>query len=123
MSPEPLTEPQLAELEADLLALQAELEATLLTSMESVATVALDTSIGRLSRMDAMQGQALNKATRHRLQMRLNQVHAALKRLANDEYGWCVVSDEPIGYPRLKARPETPMNLKTQQNAEARRRR
>lgn len=122
MSPEALTEAQLAELEADLIALQGELEASLLTSMESVATVELDTSIGRLSRMDAMQGQALNKATRHRLQMRLNQVGAALKRMADDEYGWCVVSGEPIGYPRLKARPETPMSLETQQNAESRRR-
>ena len=116
-----LSEAEGVELRADLLALQGELEAALRASVEGAATVDLDQPIGRLSRMDAMQGQALTKATRHRHQKRLNQVRAALKRVAEDEYGWCVVSDEPIGYARLKARPETPVCLAVQRKMEARR--
>ena len=40
--------------------------------------------------------------------------------MEDDAYGWCIVSDEPIGYRRLKARPETPVSLETQRSMERR---
>ena len=64
--------------------------------------VTLDqTSVGRLSRMDAMQGQAMAEATHQRRLGELRRIDAALERLENGEYGRCLVCDEPIPELRL----------------------
>jgi DnaK suppressor protein len=102
-----LTEEQLAELRADLIALRAELDASIHAAAEAVKPVDLDSPIGRLSRVDAIQGQQLAAATRARNQTRLKQVANALHRLDEDAFGECARCEEPIGYKRLKARPES----------------
>lgn len=66
-------------------------------------------SVGRLSRMDAMQGQAMAIATNQRRQYELQQIEAALKRIYRDEYGYCLSCDETIAEPRLKLDPATPL--------------
>ena len=35
----------------------------------------------------------------------LPKIEAAMKRIANSDYGYCLESGEPIGIPRLLARP------------------
>ena len=76
---EELSEMQAETLRTQLTGLVAELEHTLRASAESAAPVVLDqSSVGRLSRMDAMQQQAMAKATRHKAQLRLTQCKAAL---------------------------------------------
>ncbi|MCA9545397.1 MAG: TraR/DksA family transcriptional regulator [Myxococcales bacterium] len=117
---EELTQAQLAELTADLHALKRELEAALESAASVAAPVDLDQPIGRLSRMDQIQAQQLAKATRHRHQKRLNQVEQALERVGEGDYGLCIVTGEPIGYRRLKARPETPVCLAAQAQMEQR---
>jgi len=59
-------------------------------------------SVGRLSRMDAMQGQAMAIATDQRRVFELQQIEAALKRIDHNEYGYCLSCDEIIAEPRLK---------------------
>lgn len=115
-----LTETQRAQLHASLLNLQTELEALLLASEESVKTVDLDQPIGRLSRMDAMQQQKMAQANRAAHQMRAKQVVAALAAFQGDEYGYCKLCDEPIGFKRLKAKPEAPFCLTCQSRNEKR---
>lgn len=69
-------------------------------------TVALDQSRqGRLSRMDALQGQQLALETQRRQQRRLQAIDGALNRLANHEYGYCFRCDELIALPRLQFDP------------------
>lgn len=69
-------------------------------------TVDLDQSRqGRLSRMDALQGQQLALETQRRQQWRLRTIDGALNRLANGEYGYCFQCDEPIALPRLQFDP------------------
>jgi DnaK suppressor protein len=58
-------------------------------------------SVGRLSRMDAMQVQAMAQALDGRRRGRLQQIAAALKRLDEGEYGYCVACGEPIPAKRL----------------------
>jgi len=102
-----------------LVGLVAELEAALLASAASAAPVVLDqSSVGRLSRMDAMQQQAMAKATRHKAQLRLLQCKAALSAFERDEYGLCRKCEEPIGYRRLSAKPEAPFCLQCQQGVD-----
>ncbi len=107
-SPEELTTEQLDELHVDLLASQEDLERRLAESKEQVKTIALDQPIGRLTRMDAMQQQKMAQEERRRREVRRKQVVVALAAFARDEFGYCKRCEEPIGYRRLKARPESP---------------
>jgi DnaK suppressor protein len=101
-----LTAEQQAELHRDLLGLRGELQRLVDTSEEGARPVALDQPIGRLSRMDAIAQQSMTKATREGAQLRLRQVDSALGRISRDGYGPCLECEEPVGFGRLKARPE-----------------
>ena len=80
----------------------------------------LDEPIGRLSRMDAIQQQRMVEANRAGMQRRLAQVRGALERIEAGEYGECAACEEPIGYARLEARPETPLCIACQTKREKR---
>ncbi len=98
-----------AEVERRLKARLAELERLSAGSGESRAAVELDqTRVGRLSRMDALQGQAMAQATEARRQREIQRIRAALERLAEAEYGACVVCGEEIAARRLELDPATP---------------
>ena len=62
-------------------------------------------SVGRLSRMDAMQQQAMAKATQARREVEVRQIKAALARLADGEFGYCEACGEDIPEPRLLLTP------------------
>ncbi|WP_119165708.1 TraR/DksA family transcriptional regulator [Algihabitans albus] len=86
-----------------------ELERLSQDSGESRAAVELDqTRVGRLSRMDALQGQAMAQATEARRQQEIRRLEAALQRLADGEYGACTVCGEEIAPKRLGLDPATP---------------
>jgi DnaK suppressor protein len=115
LEPEDLTDDQIEELRNDLVQLKDELAQTLVSSAESGEPVALDQSaVGRLSRMDALQVQAMAQANLRSLKLRLDLVGQALRLVEEDDYGYCRRCAEPIGYPRLKARPESPFCLACQ---------
>jgi DnaK suppressor protein len=61
--------------------------------------------VGRLSRMDAMQNQAMAQATEARRQLRLTRVRAALERLEHGEYGICRSCEAAIDPRRLAIDP------------------
>ena len=82
------------------------LEALRETARASRAPVELDQqSVGRLSRMDALQKQNMELATEHRRQMRVKAINAALQRVENGEYGYCLTCDEEIAQQRLEFDP------------------
>lgn len=64
-------------------------------------------SVGRLSRMDAMQVQAMAKAVDARRQARLRRIEAALHRLEAEDYGACADCGEDIPAKRLAVDPAT----------------
>jgi DnaK suppressor protein len=75
---------------------------------EAAQIVVLDqTSVGRVSRMDAMQGQAMAVAANQRRQFELQKIGVALKRIETEDYGYCLECDEEIAEPRLKLDPAT----------------
>ena len=106
-----LTPKQLEELHRALAADRLRLEDSLQLTKEGSKPVDLNTPIGRLSRMDAIQQQEMTKASRSTLETRLRQVEASLDAHRKGVYGSCRSCNEPIGYPRLKARPEAPFCL------------
>ena len=80
-----------------------DLEATL---KESSQTVVLDQSrVGRVSRMDAMQGQQMALEASRRRQQQLKNIAMALQRIEADEYGYCLQCGEPIDTRRLEFDP------------------
>lgn len=93
-----------------LLNLQAGLQQVDESSKEAASTVELDqTRVGRLSRMDALQGQAMSKATRQRREIELQRIAAALLRIESGDYGYCVECDEAIAAARLEIDPAAPL--------------
>jgi DnaK suppressor protein len=73
---------------------------------EAAETVELDQSrMGRLSRMDAMQGQAMSVETRRRREEELRNIVTALARIESGDYGYCIACDEPIASARLEVDP------------------
>ncbi|MES1940269.1 TraR/DksA family transcriptional regulator [Salinisphaera sp. T5B8] len=88
--------------------LEAEARAYLDDSANADAAVELDqTRQGRLSRMDAMQAQAMSRAARNRANQTLQRVAATRKRLDSPDFGYCLDCDEPIGNARLAHDPTT----------------
>lgn len=73
---------------------------------QAAEVVELDQSrMGRLSRMDAMQAQAMAQASGRRRELMLRQVASALARLDRGEYGACQDCGEPIHRKRLEFDP------------------
>lgn len=72
------------------------------TTQKDRATVTLDQqSVGRLSRMDALQQQAMANATHQRRQNERLRLNAALQRLKDGEYGACLDCGDEISPERL----------------------
>jgi len=105
-----MTEPTDAELrtrykERLLAELEEIAEASRQTSADRDPVVLDQQSVGRLSRMDAMQGQAMAAAMQWRRDGRIKAIHAALERLEIDEFGWCDDCGDFIGLKRLDLDP------------------
>ncbi len=63
-------------------------------------------SIGRVSRIDAIQQQELAKSNYRAAALQLKEVIAALSRIDEDEYGYCEECGEDIASARLAVKPE-----------------
>lgn len=86
----------------------AELEALDETTRDSRRPVELDQqSVGRLSRVDALQQQAMALATEQRRRAAAERIRAALRRMEDDEYGDCLRCGEEIAPARLRLDPST----------------
>lgn len=83
-----------------------ELETASQRSKEGCRPVALDQqSVGRLSRMDALQQQAMDEATERTRRRDLLRIERAEARLRDGEYGYCETCGEEIAARRLEVDP------------------
>ncbi len=76
------------------------------------------TRVGRLSRMDAMQAQAMSIETKRRREDEVLRVNAALERINNGHFGNCLECDEPIPTARLTFDPSTLLCISCAANKE-----
>lgn len=89
-----------------LIAMRSAIEDLHASRKDSSSTVELDqTRTGRLSRMDALQGQAMAKAGHIRSQLELRRIETALKRIESGDFGYCIDCEESISPARLQANP------------------
>ncbi|MGI9462631.1 MAG: TraR/DksA family transcriptional regulator [Aestuariivirgaceae bacterium] len=85
---------------------KAELEELSQISSDDRATVTLDQqSVGRLSRMDALQQQAMAQAQERARAAELVRIDQALRRVEEGEYGYCQECGEEIAPKRLEIDP------------------
>ena len=71
--------------------------------------VALDQSmVGRLSRMDALQNQAMALEAERRRGVELQRIDAALARIEEGEFGYCAACGDDIEAKRLDQDPTVP---------------
>jgi DnaK suppressor protein len=102
-----------------LLELRDELLAVSKSGADAASVVELDqTKVGRLSRMDAMQAQAMAKASEQRREQTLRLIEAALQRIEDDEYGYCQECEEPINPKRLEFDPTVLLCIECASKAE-----
>ncbi|MDA0306382.1 MAG: TraR/DksA family transcriptional regulator [Proteobacteria bacterium] len=76
---------------------------------EARQPVELDqTSVGRLSRMDALQTQAMQLETERRRSIEILRIDAAMQRINEGEFGYCLSCGIEIEPKRLKNDPTAP---------------
>ena len=96
-----------------LLQYQRMLEDLTDTRREASDTVELDqTRTGRLSRMDALQGQAMAKAGQARAEQELKKIATALERIDDGSFGECLECGNEIAEGRLSADPTATLCIK-----------
>jgi DnaK suppressor protein len=84
----------------------AALEAENALGKSSQSIVELDQqAVGRLSRMDALQNQAMALAQQTRRDIQTRRLNAALARIDQGEYGYCEDCGEDIAPKRLQLDP------------------
>lgn len=92
--------------------LLADLDAQDQAGAQAQQTVTLDQqSVGRLSRMDAMQQQAMARATAARRAGTRQRIAAALARIDAGEFGYCSACGDAIAPERLALDPAVPLCL------------
>lgn len=109
----------LGALRKQLLAQQQLLENLAATADAATETVELDqTRVGRVSRMDALQQQAMSQETMRRRQLELQRIKSALQRLDNYDFGYCTHCEEPISPQRLAIDPTVLLCIQCASKAE-----
>lgn len=89
---------------------QKELMSAQEIAQNSTQTVALDqSSVGRVSRGDALQSQSMAIETTRLRQQQLRKISTALSLIAADDYGYCSVCDNEIDPRRLEIDPASTM--------------
>jgi len=69
--------------------------------------IAPDCSLGRLTRMEAMAEQEVSQKILNESRLRQTRLRNALSRIDSEMFGICIECEEPIGFERMKVRPES----------------
>jgi len=83
------------------------------TRRDASGTVELDQArTGRVSRIDALQGQEMAKAGQARAEQELSKITTALERIDDGSFGECLECGEEIAEGRLSADPTATLCIK-----------
>jgi DnaK suppressor protein len=100
----------------------AQIEQALKAGADSSGVVVLDQSCtGRLSRMDAMQQQAMGSGLAERLRVQKRKLLAALERMREGQFGICCQYHEGLPLERLEADLAAPFCMQCQQEIDEKR--
>ncbi len=101
-----MTTAELTAFKQQLLALKTATEARAEHNQDALKTVELDQNrMGRLTRMDALQGQQMAQATERRRLLLIKKIEGALLRIEQGHFGDCYRCGEAIQTARLRFDP------------------
>lgn len=101
-----MTVQHLCDFKQQLMALQSAHQLRASNNQTALETVELDQNrMGRLTRMDALQGQQMAQEAERRRLLKLKQIAGALLRIKRDDFGFCYVCDYEIQLERLRFDP------------------
>jgi DnaK suppressor protein len=104
-----------------LIQVQYQLQQVVESADVAARRVELDQSrIGRLSRMDALQAQAMSQESNRRRDEELRRIASALQRMEAGEYGYCQGCGELIARGCLEADPTASLCIRCASKAESR---
>ena len=69
--------------------------------------IAPDVSLGRLTRMDAINNKSVIEASIRQAKLRLNSLNNALTKIDSEDFGFCIGCGEKIPIARFLIRPES----------------
>ena len=96
-------------LKQQLIGRKKELERLVTAHHDNTRPVVLDqTAVGRLSRMDEIQNQAMSIEMERRRIDETHRIDAALARMGKDEFGYCMTCGDEIEKKRLELDPAIP---------------
>ncbi len=84
----------------------SEAEKELVVLKEVTAAIAPDNSIGRISRMDAINNKSVNDAAYLNTRNRLKQLKNVIDKVDDEQFGACVRCGRPIAFERILIMPE-----------------
>lgn len=86
-----------------------ELQRLVTAHHDDTRPVILDqTTVGRLSRMDEIQTQAMSIETERRRKDEMNRIESALERIDDGDYGYCLKCGDEIEKKRIELDPSIP---------------
>jgi DnaK suppressor protein len=104
----PLAPEQIGQIREELLRSLSRLERSLkISGLTDRARDLEQDTVGRLSRIDAIQNEGLNRKLEEREKTQLAQIVDALRRMEEGTYGACSACGRPIPFERLLVYPET----------------
>ena len=69
--------------------------------------IAPDVSIGRVSRMDAINNKSVNEASLRQAEIKLGNLKRVLERFGTEDFGICLKCKQPIPVGRILIRPQS----------------
>ena len=79
---------------------------------EKTAPIEPDCSLGRLTRLEAMQEKSINESVLEKAKIRLKKIAFVLTKIDTEDYGLCSICEEEIPYGRLCILPESTICVK-----------
>lgn len=67
----------------------------------------LDSAVGRVSRMDAINNRSINEAAMRKKKLQLAKIEEALKEVDSPDFGKCIKCGKPIPIQRILLMPES----------------
>jgi len=84
-----------------------DLEASIKDLKELTKPIAPENSIGRVSRMDAINNKSVNEAALRQAELKMSKLQIAMVKIDLPTYGKCKACAEQIPLPRLMYMPES----------------
>jgi DnaK suppressor protein len=111
-----MNEAQLAFFRQRLLDMKAELVNNAANTAEHLREMTIPSDPADRATLE--EEYALELRTRERERKLLSKVEGALRRIEDESYGYCEETGEPIGLPRLLARPTATLTIDAQERRE-----